>query len=291
MIKKELSTLLPPRLKDSYKGDYGHVFVLAGSTGLTGAAALCSQAALVVGAGLVTLGIPESLNPIMEVKLTEVMTKPLPETKAGSLSLNAKDEILAFQERCNCLIIGPGLSRNSETARLVKYLIAEVDKTIILDADGINALEGNLGVLKKERVDLVLTPHLGEFSRLISKSSEYVKKNRITLVNKLVLDYNVTLILKGYQTIVAKKNREIYINKTGNSGMATAGSGDVLTGMIAGFLAQGMKPFEAAKLGVYLHGLAGDLAAKEKTEYSLIASDILQKIPEAIKLILQKRDN
>jgi NAD(P)H-hydrate epimerase len=285
MIKKELAKLLSPRKKDSHKGDYGHVFVLSGSTGLTGAAALCSQAALVSGAGLVTLGIPRSLNPIMEVKLTEVMTRPLPETEAGSLSLKAQDEILNFQEKCNCLIIGPGLSRNPQTARLARHILAKITNTVVLDADGINALEGDLNILKKKRADLVLTPHLGEFSRLISKSCEYVKKNRITLVKKFVLYYNVTLILKGYQTIVAQKNREIYINKTGNPGMATAGSGDVLTGIVGGFVAQGLEPFEAAKLAVYLHGLAGDLAAEEKTEYCLIASDILRKIPEAIKFI------
>jgi len=285
-IEKELAALLPRRTKDSHKGDYGHVFVLAGSTGLTGAAALCSQAVLLAGAGLVTLGIPEGLSQVMAVKLTEVMTKPLPQTQSGSLSLKAEDEILSFQEKCDCLIIGPGLSRNPETAKLVRTLLAEIDKPVVLDADGVNALIGNLRFLKKRKADVILTPHLVEFSRIIDKSPDEVKRNRIALAKKFIMYYNTVLVLKGFQTIVAERERDFYINQTGNPGMATAGSGDVLTGMICGFLAQGLELFKAAKLGVFLHGLAGDLAAKEKTEYSLIASDILRNIPKAIKILL-----
>lgn len=286
--EKELALLLPKRKPDTHKGDYGHLFVLAGSVGLTGAATLCSHSALLVGAGLVTLGIPESLNPVMEVKLTEVMTRPLPETKTGSLSPKAKDEILSFQKKCDGVIIGPGLSRDKETLSLVRLLLEKIDKPVVLDADGINALTGNLDILKKRKNSLVLTPHLGEFSRVIGSPVEEVKKNRITLAKRFAENYNITLVLKGYRTVVIDGERQSYINNTGNPGMATAGSGDVLTGMLGGFLVQGLGLFGAAKLSVYLHGLAGDLAAREKTEYSLVASDILRKIPEAIKNLLGK---
>jgi len=283
---KEWAKILPTRKKDTHKGDYGHVFVLAGSKGLTGASALCSLSALRVGAGLVTLGIPESLNPILEIKLTEVMTLPLPETKEASLSFKAKDKILDFLEKCNCVIMGPGLSRNLETQKLIRFLLKKIDLPIVLDADGINALIGYGDIIKNFKHDLVLTPHLGEFSRFTGKSIEEIKKNKILVVKKFLMEYNVVLVLKGYRTIVAKQNKKIYINKTGNPGMATAGSGDVLSGMIGGFIAQKIPPFESAKLAVYLHGLAGDIAKEEKTEYGLIATDILENIPEAIKKLL-----
>ncbi len=287
-MEQNISKLLPVRKKEAGKRDCGHVFVLAGSEGFTGAAALCSEAALLSGAGLVTLGIPESLSHIMAVKLTEVMIKALPETRFKTLSFSAKKEILRFESKCNCLVIGPGLSRNEETAKLVRSLIVESGRKIVLDADGINALEGNSGVLKKKRGDIIITPHALEFSRLSGLSVEEIKKNRITLAKKFIMQYNSVFVLKGFRTIVARRDRPLYINSTGNSGMATAGSGDVLTGIIGGFVAQGLEPFDAAKLAVYLHGLAGDLAAKEKTEYSLIASDILKNLPKAIKSLMRK---
>ncbi|MCM8766180.1 MAG: NAD(P)H-hydrate dehydratase [Candidatus Omnitrophica bacterium] len=285
-MKRESFPFLPKRKPDTHKGDYGHVFVLAGAKGLTGAATLCSQAVLRVGAGLVTLGIPASLNPILEVKLTEVMTLPLPETKEASLSFKAKDRILNFLEKCDCVIIGPGLSRNEETQKLVRFLLKKISLPIVLDADGINALAGYLELLKNIKGDLVLTPHIGEFSRLVGISIEEIKKNKISVAKNFLRKYNIILVLKGYQTIIAQRAKRIYINKTGNPGMATAGSGDVLTGMIGGFLAQGISPFDSAKFAVYLHGLAGDLAKKEKSEYGLIASDILENIPRAIRRLL-----
>ncbi|MCM8779048.1 MAG: NAD(P)H-hydrate dehydratase [Candidatus Omnitrophica bacterium] len=277
--------LLPYRKSDTHKGDYGHVFVLAGSRGLTGAATLCSLAALRVGAGLVTLGIPESLNPILEVKLTEVMTFPLPETKEASLSFKAKGKVLDFLKKCDCVVIGPGLSRNQETQRLVRFLLKRIALPIVLDADGINALVGYPEILKEIKTDLILTPHIGEFFRISGISTEEIKKDKISVVKNFLKNYNIVLVLKGYQTIVAQQGK-IYVNKTGNPGMATAGSGDVLTGMMGGFLAQKISPFESAKIAVYLHGLAGDLAKEEKTEYGLIASDILDNIPKAIKKLL-----
>jgi NAD(P)H-hydrate epimerase len=278
---------LKKRERHSHKGDFGHVFILAGSRGLTGAAALCANACLRSGAGLATLGIPASLNIAMESKLTEVMTYPLAETRYGSLSLKSKKNILETANASDVVIMGPGISRNKETQRLIKELISGIGKNMVLDADALNAIAGDVSILKKARHGCIVTPHPGEMGQLIDKGVGYVQKNRLGVVKKFANQYNAVVVLKGSGTVVAEKNR-YYINKTGNPGMATAGSGDVLTGVIAGFLAQGLGLFEAAKLAVYVHGVAGDLAAKEKGEVSLIASDILERIPEAIKLAQRK---
>lgn len=235
------------------------------------------------GSGLVTLGIPRSLNTILARKLTEVMTKPLAETEAQTLNIKAYPEIMKFQERADALAIGPGLSRNPETAKLIRKICASWKKQIVVDADGLNAFSGHLNLLRAT----ILTPHIGEFARLINKPQEYVKKNKEELTKEFAKRYNVIVVLKGHRSIVVSNKGNIYINKTGNPGMATAGAGDVLTGIIASFLGQGMAPFEAAKSGVYTHGLAGDLAAREKGEASLLASDILANLPKAMKSVLK----
>lgn len=278
-----LKKLLRCRKPDAHKGDFGHVLVIAGSVGMTGAAALASTGALLSGSGLVTLGIPKSLNPILEVKLTEVMTKPLDETSGQSLSAAALPRILEFSEKIDCAAIGPGLSRNFSTEKLVKRLIISLDKPIVLDADGINALEGDASILRSAKAPIVITPHDGEMSRLISLPRDKIVKAKEKVAKKFANQYNVVCVLKGYRTVVADPKGKVYVNLTGNPGMAAGGAGDVLTGMIASFIGQGIKPFDAAKLGVFLHGFAGDLAAEEKGEASLIASDILEKLPEAIK--------
>lgn len=277
--------ILKKRKRDSHKGDYGHVFVLSGSVGLTGAAALAANASLRAGAGLATLGVPTSLNIAMEAKLTEVMTCPLPETKKGSLSLKAKKEILNRINGADVAILGPGLSRNPETKKLIHQLIVAIKKVMVIDADALNAISDNVSILKKIKTEYVITPHPGEMSRLIGKDVKFIRKNRITVAKKFSNYYNACVVLKGAGTVIAERGKSC-VNRTGNAGMATAGSGDVLTGVIAGFLTQGLKVFDAARLSVYVHGLAGDLAAKEKGEISLIASDILEKIPEAIKSVL-----
>ncbi|MBU0759713.1 MAG: NAD(P)H-hydrate dehydratase [Candidatus Omnitrophica bacterium] len=276
---------LKKRKKDTHKGDYGHVFILAGSTGLTGAAALCGQACMRSGAGLVTLGIPRSLNVVMEIKLTEVMTCPLPETRQGTFSLKAKAEALKKINNSDIAVLGPGLSSNKETQQLIRELAVSVKRPMVLDADALNAISENADVLRKVKSPYVITPHPGEMARLLKKDTDYIKKNRLIVAKKFANYYNAVVVLKGSGTIVAEPgaNQRVYVNKTGNPGMATAGSGDVLTGVIAGFMAQGLKPFDAARFAVYTHGLAGDLAKKEKGEEGLIAGDILEKIPEAIK--------
>ncbi|MBU1007007.1 MAG: NAD(P)H-hydrate dehydratase [Candidatus Omnitrophica bacterium] len=283
-----MENVIKKRLKDSHKGDYGHVFILAGSRGLTGAAALCANAALRSGAGLVTLGIPDSLNAVMQIKLTEAMTCPLPETKRATLSLKAENEILKRADGCDAVVLGPGLSRDPETIKLIKNLIPKIKKTMVLDADALNAIAGTADILKKAKVPVVITPHPGEMSGLIGKNKDFIQKNRLNVAKRFSNNYNAVVVLKGMGTIVADKN-SCYINKTGNPGMATAGSGDVLSGIVGSFLAQGIKAFNAARMAVYVHGLAGDLAAKEKGEAGLIASDILDNIPEAIKSIIDNR--
>lgn len=274
---------IPKRKLDSHKGDYGHVFILAGSVGLTGAAYLTSQACLLAGSGLVTLGIPESLNAIMATKLTEVMTKPLAETKQLSFSPKAWGEIKKILPKIDALAVGPGLSRNSQTANLVQKLLPVLDKPLVLDADGLNALIGRVNILNQCNSEVIITPHPGEMGRLLNLKVGQVQKNRSGIAQDFAKKYNAIVVLKGYRTVVADGKGRRYINKTGNPGMASGGCGDVLTGIIASFLGQGMDGFAAAKLAVYVHGLAADFAAKEKGEISLVATDILDKLPEAFK--------
>lgn len=272
--------LLRRRLK-SNKGDFGRILILAGSAGFSGAAVLCSLGAIRTGAGLVTLGIPKSINSaIIKIKPLEVMTLPLPETSSESISLQAFGKIEEFSEKVDLVIVGPGLSQDKSTRSLIRKLAVEINKPLIIDADGLNALAGNLELLPEGSI---LTPHPGEMARLLGVDLEKIQKNRKEIARKFSQKYNVVLVLKGHETIVSDYSGNFYINKTGNPGMATAGSGDVLTGMIGAFLGQGLDAFEAAKYAVYLHGLAGDLAAQEKTQISLIASDIIDKIPSAIK--------
>lgn len=278
--------IIPIRKPDSHKGDYGHVFILAGSLGLTGAAYLTSQAALLAGSGLVTLGIPKSLNPIMAVKLTEVMTKPLPETKELSFGRAALQPIKKMLADFDALAIGPGLSRNAQTQELVAELLTCLEQPAVLDADGLNALIGRLTILKRLKTDLVITPHPGEMARLLNLKVSEVQKERGAIAVDFARKYQVVVVLKGYHSVVADADGEVYINQTGNPGMASAGCGDVLTGIIASFLGQGIKAFPAAKLAVYLHGLAGDLAAKKKGEISVIATDILAKLARALQTVI-----
>jgi len=214
------------------------------------------------------------------------MTLPLPETKEMTLSSAGYKKIKEFIKDIDVLVIGPGLTQNKSTQSLVRKVITQTDKPTVIDADALNALAGHLDLLYAIRYTLyakILTPHPGEMARLLGISVKKVQSNRQYIAKKFAKDYKVTVVLKGHNTVVADYKGNLYINRTGNPGMATAGSGDVLTGMIAAFLGQGLDAFSAGKDAAYLHGLAGDLAAKEKTQLGLIASDIIDKIPEAIK--------
>lgn len=275
----------PRREKGAHKGDFGHVLVLAGSCGYTGAAHLASQAAALSGSGLVTLAVGRSLYEIMATKLTEVMVRPFFETKDYSLSLLAEKDLVLFAEKCNSIAIGPGISRNKETQRLVRNLVSKIDKPMVLDADGLIAFADNLDSLKGAKGALVLTPHPGEMAALTGKDASEIQANRKDIAVSFANEYNTVLVLKGDGTVVASPGGECYINETGNAGMASGGTGDVLTGIISSFIGQGCDPFTAATLGVYFHGLAGDAAAKEKGRLSLIATDLLNKLPEVLKAL------
>ena len=282
---EDAALALPSRDPDAHKGTYGHVLVLAGSSGKTGAAAMCALSALRIGAGLVTLGLPESLNDMMEAKLTEVMTEGLPETAERTVALAALGKVLTLLDGKRVVAIGPGLSTHPETAELVRELVSTVSVPMVVDADGINALAPRLETLGKAAAPLILTPHPGELARLLSMSREEVTHNRISVAQKVATSFGVHLVLKGGRTLVVDPEGRVVINMTGNPGMATGGTGDVLTGLIAGLMAQGVTPGLAARAGVYLHGLAGDLAAEALGQEAMLASDLMAQIPEAIRRV------
>ncbi len=273
------------RKPSSHKGSFGHLLVIAGSPGMTGAASLTALSALRVGAGLVTLGIPEDLNPILETKLTEVMTLPLPQSKDKTLCKEGFEKIKDFSQRCEAMAIGPGISSTKQTKELISTIIDQLDIPLVIDADGINVLAGELSLLKKYKAPLIITPHPGEMSRLVGASVEEIQKDRIGFTMALARRIGAIVVLKGARTVIASKQGNSWVNLTGNPGMATGGSGDILTGIIGGLLTQKLSCLEAAKTGVYLHGYAADLAAQKKGEISLIASDTLETIPEATRRI------
>jgi hydroxyethylthiazole kinase-like uncharacterized protein yjeF len=280
---KYITSLFKKRKIDTHKGDYGHVLVIAGSIGKTGAAVLAATAALRVGAGLVTLAVPQGVHSIIEIKTTEVMSVPLPETEKHTISQAAEGPIMRLAEQMDVVAIGPGLTTHPETSQLINDIVTHLDIPLVADADAINAMP--LSSLKYTRSPLIITPHPGEMARLLNVPVSEIQANRLEAVQKTAEACNTYVALKGDRTLIADPEGNIYINATGNPGMATAGTGDILTGMIAGFVAQGLNPLQASNAGVYIHGLAGDLAAKDKGEMGLIARDILQFIPDALQQI------
>ncbi len=272
-----------PRRADTHKGDYGHLLVLAGSVGKTGAATLACKAAMRVGAGLVTLGIPRSLNEIMEVKLTETMTMSLPETEYRTLGLDAFHEIVEISQGMQALVIGPGISTVDETEQLVRKLVKTLCIPMVIDADALTALSLEPEILKDVEPSIILTPHPGEMARLTGLSSKAIQDNRVEVSRNFATEYGVSLVLKGSRTIIAQSDKNIHINPSGNPGMASGGTGDILTGMMGGLVCQGFPVPSAAIAATYIHGLAGDIAADEKGEMALIATDILEKIPHVLK--------
>ena len=274
--------MLPERKPDGHKGDFGKVLVLAGSTGMTGAAALAARAAFRSGSGLVKIGCPRSVQPVIASLIQEATSQPLPDVaKKGALALRALGEIRALLEDHDAIAIGPGIGTHHETRDLVLRLLSKLDKPAVIDADGLNALVGKLDVLKEVEGAVTLTPHPGEFKRLTGISVPTDIHERIEVAREFATEYRVTLVLKGSPTLVADAEGEVYLNPTGNNGMATGGSGDVLTGAIASLLGQGMSALEAAACGVFVHGSAGDLAAAELSPRSVIAGDLIDFLPEA----------
>ncbi len=278
-----LPTPLQRKKSNVHKNNFGHLLILAGSKTMLGAGALTALSAMRAGAGLVTLGIPNSLNLAAQKKVSNtIMTLPLAETPAGTLGGRAYSQILKFSQKCNAIVIGPGLGTHPSTQRLILRIIEHTPLPLLIDAAALTALASNKKILNKNQAIRVLTPHPGEFSKLINVKKETIESNRRKYVKKFIYQYSVSLLLKGHKTLVGERGKALYFNTTGNSGMASAGSGDVLSGMIGAFLAQGLTGYQAAKFGAYLHGIAGDLAAKKRSKLSLIASDIIESIPKAI---------
>ena len=283
--KKTVQPYFERRRKDTHKGTYGHLFILSGSFGKTGAAVMAGKAALKMGAGLVTLGIPESCLSIVARSMMELMTEPLPETSARTLSAEALDRVMNLLEGKNALLIGPGISTQQSTAELVFSLLPQLRLPTVVDADALNILAMNPEILKSLPKPVVLTPHPGEFARLLKLSIHEVLERRLELAPQFAQENSAFLVLKGYRTLIATPEGEVFVNPTGNPGMATAGSGDVLSGMIASMLIQEKKPLEAILAAVYVHGLSGDIGADKLGEKALTAGDIIRYLPPAVKLL------
>ncbi|MDW8141059.1 MAG: NAD(P)H-hydrate dehydratase [Candidatus Bipolaricaulota bacterium] len=274
---------LPPRESYSHKGDYGKVLVVAGSRGYTGAAALTAEAALRAGAGLVYLAVPESLLPAMEAKLTEVIKLGLPDAD-GALASSALPTILEMLDDKDVLVVGPGLGRHPQTVKTVQQLVAQASKPLVLDADGLNALGAEAEkLLAKRTAPTVLTPHPGELSRLISKGVIEIESDRVGVARETAKQLHSVLVLKGVPTVTATPDGEVFLNSTGNSGLASGGSGDVLTGCLGGLLAQGLDSMTASVCAVYVHGRAADLMKPDLGERGMIASDVLRALPQALR--------
>ncbi len=281
--RETASALIPARPANSFKGDYGHVLVIAGSRGKTGAALMCGHAALRSGSGLVTLGVPESLAESFQCRVTEAMVLPLPDDGNGMMSLKALDSILRFAaEKIDVIAIGPGIGVSPATKQIMTELVLRSAVPMVIDADGMNSISASgrnaaevIDLLQKARAPIIFTPHPGEMARLIYKPKI---TDRLGMPVSFAVNSGSYLVLKGVPTIIAVPEGNIFINTTGNPGMATAGAGDVLTGIIASLLGQGLNPADASALGVFIHGMAGDKAAKAGA-YSLIASDIINALP------------
>ncbi len=273
---------LPKRRADTNKGDFGKVLIVAGSAGMTGAAVLASEAAYRSGAGLVTLACPSSLVPVLSARQTCAVVRPLADSGAGHLAPPAREQVAELSDACSVVAMGPGLGGEPPTVQEVREVVTMVGKPLVLDADALNAFAEHPDLLARGAAPRVLTPHPGELSRLTGAPIADIQKRREAAAKEAASRFLGVVVLKGHKTVVTDGGRT-YVNTTGNPGMATGGSGDVLTGVIAALIGQGLSPFDAARLGVYLHGMAGDIAAKSVGETSLMATDILDALPAAFR--------
>jgi hydroxyethylthiazole kinase-like uncharacterized protein yjeF len=289
---REIAPLIGPRPAASNKGNFGHVLVIGGSLGKAGAAAMAGMAILRSGAGLSTVATPKSILSIVAGFHPELMTEPLAETKAGSISLRALRSLDKLAEAKTVLAVGPGISRIAETSKLVRAFVKKQGLPIVLDADGLNAFAGHAAELDGKGRSLVITPHPGEMARLLGSTVAAVQRDRINVARKFARDHHIVVVLKGHRTLIADPSGEVWVNTTGNPGMATGGTGDILTGMVAGLVAQNpRRVLEAVMAAVYLHGLAGDVAREQMGEHSLVATDLLQALPEAFRRVRQAARN
>jgi NAD(P)H-hydrate epimerase len=281
----DYKNMLPQRIPDGSKFEHGVVFMLSGSSGMSGSATLASNSSLRTGCGMVYLAVPKSIMNIIANKVTEVVIKPINETSQGTPSLSSLNEITDLMEKSKAACIGPGISHNNETSNLVLEIVSKSNIPIVLDADGINAFKGKKEQLKKHKSPVVITPHKGEWERVFGEiSPKPIEK--IEQIRKVAVDFNISILFKGNPTIISDTKGNIYLSPYGNSGMATAGSGDVLSGIITSLIAQGCSCHDAAILGAYIHAKAGEEASKELSEYSMIASDIVNNIYKVIKRLI-----
>ncbi len=281
--RQEILPLFARRLRDGHKGTYGHLAILAGSFGKSGAAVLAGKAALRLGAGLVTIGTAKSVLPAIGRGMMELMTEPLPETASGTISAEAAaaaEKILAWKD---AVVVGPGLSTQESTAVFVRTLLPRLKIPMVIDADGLNIVAGNLEILRKLASPAVLTPHPGEFARLVGLSVPEVLARRLELAPAFAREWKVILVLKGHRTLVATPDGRTFVNPTGNPGMGTGGAGDVLSGMIGSLIVQTKDIAAATRAAVYVHGLSGDLAAAKLSEKALVAGDLIRFLPAAVK--------
>lgn len=278
MDKSDVRRLLPVRVRDTHKGSYGKVLLLCGSTGFTGAACLAAKAAMRTGSGLVYLGVPEAIYPVVASGLEEPVVFPLPCDAQGRLSMAAAREILSRLPKMDAILMGCGMGQSAELTQLLSLVLEAAEVPVVLDADGINGLAAHKDVLRKRTVPLILTPHDGEFRRLCRATGE----SRYTETMKLARELNSMILRKGYRTLITD-GITVYRNHTGNPGMAKGGSGDVLSGILVSLLGQGVEPLQAAALAAWIHGAAGDQAAGEMGEYGMLPSDLLERIPLILK--------
>jgi NAD(P)H-hydrate epimerase len=280
--KKAIRDLFSARPFNSHKGSFGHLLILAGSPGKTGAAVLCANAAKRIGTGLVTLGVPRHINSVVESMVVEPMTVPLPETASRTLSAGGLDDILTLTGTRQALALGPGLGTDPDTKKLVTALVKKCPLPLIMDADAVNCVACNPDVLTSRTSPAVLTPHPGEMARLAGVSTSDVQGDRPGTARTFSQKFNVILVLKGAQTLIALPDGRIFLCPCGNPGMASGGMGDVLTGMIAGLAAQGMSLENAAVAGVFIHGMCGDVLVQKIGGFGFLAGDMIQAIPEVI---------
>jgi ADP-dependent NAD(P)H-hydrate dehydratase / NAD(P)H-hydrate epimerase len=287
LTRASMRELLPPRMPDSHKGDYGHVLIVAGSRGKTGAAHLAAVGALRSGAGLVTVATPAQCQDVVAMMGPEYMTEAIEETGEG-LDADAVDRILEMAR--DVIAIGPGLGQQPGTRRFVTALVDRATMPLVIDADGLNAFTGDPDRLSgRDGRDVIITPHPGEMARLVSMTTEEVQASRIEIARNFASAHRVYVVLKGHRTLIATPDEKVFINPTGNPGMATGGTGDVLTGMIAAWLAQLLDAEAACKLAVYLHGMAGDLADADEGEVALTSADLVAHLGDAVMELTARR--
>jgi NAD(P)H-hydrate epimerase len=284
-IKVQINDLveLPQRDKDTHKGSYGRALFIAGSSNYLGAPYFSALAFLKAGGGLSYLATPRSISPFLASKGSEIVFIPQKETSSGSLALESMEELLELSKRVNMVIMGPGLSLNEETQELVRELAKRIETPLLIDGDGITAIAREVKLTQERRAETILTPHSGEMSRISKMEVDEVNKDKINVLQKTASELNAIIVLKGAHSLIGYPDETVYINTSGNPGMATAGSGDALTGAIAAIYGLGLPLREAVRIGVFIHGLSGDLAAEEKGEDGITAQDILDYLPNALK--------